>query len=241
MLQLIRPREMPTNELFVKLGLAGVKERIPFYAQEGYRRAEEMIGFARNDVELPFVQKCNALGVMYPWFSGAQRDGVLDIFLKELDEWSYDHVENKMLPYIREPLLFSDIICARNYNHALESHISFLQDVNTRDDFLALINYDGLFKPEIEQEFLMTYAALRTDCSAHVYTALQHMNHYYLDRVVTGVANMCLHNQGGVQKIFVDDVKKFFPSEVHGKIWKAYNKKEWVSYYRHPEMIILRK
>jgi hypothetical protein len=145
-----------------------------------------------------------------------------------MDEWAHERVEKNLLPYIREPLFFADIVCVRNYALDLQSSSDLLQELWTQHDFLSLIGPQGLFRPEIiEHEFPLCYVALNPNMSAHVYTALKHMNNQYLDRVVTGVSNMCLHNLGGEKNILVASVKKLFPKELHGKIWKAYNKKEW--------------
>ncbi|MBR9703657.1 hypothetical protein GOV10_06460 [Candidatus Woesearchaeota archaeon] len=247
-LKSVRPEDMTTEELFEKLGKAGVKERVPFYAQEGLKRFDDLLSLVdakrhpeKNNlggVGWPDHRLYNSLGVVYPWLDREEKDKVLDVVLEKMDNYSEPLVHTialDHLPFIREPLLFSDIVCVRNHSLNLEEQAELLQEIVTQKEFLSFIGPDGLFRhEEIEQEFPLTYAAIRPDMSAHVYTALRHMNHLYLDRVITGVANMGLSHLGGDKFKIVGSVKKLLSKDVHGKIWKAYNKKEWASYRRHP-------
>jgi len=146
----------------------------------------------------------NAVGAVYPFLDRERRDKALGKVLSILDGINYAYVQTSHTPFIREPLLFSDLCAARMlYYPGLDEGKGLLKQFGNSgiDSFLELkgeiIDENGLFRREkVRSDFLVAYSLLRTDLSdfGEMYAGVAQPN--FLDRTVKGITGMYFGQKG---------------------------------------------
>jgi len=138
----------------------------------------------------------NSIGTIYPFFDRNLRDYALGKILNIMDKINNRYIQIAHTPYIREPLLLTDICISRQlYWPGLEGEEGerLIKKYNPLfcDFKTELINEEGFFnKNKIKSDFLVAYSLLRKDFCNWGEEYAEIANERFLDRVLQGITAM---------------------------------------------------
>ncbi len=190
--------------LIETLGSAGIYERVDSGSLfEGFSQAQDIMRLVKEathesvigigDDYIPNTKLYNALGCIYPFLSRENKDKALHAYLTQFNGINYMRVQNNHTPYIREPLVLADIwIINPLYWPGLEessAQVKGGENFTTFQEKYMLPT--GLFNPQKTQnDFLLAYAALRSDKSTFGREYALAAKPSFLERVVKGIVAM---------------------------------------------------
>lgn len=171
--------------------------------KSGVDCADEIISLVRNqryarvmgigDDFIPDTGLYNMIGSIYSSLPREKRVEARDAVLSQLDGVNSHYVQMNHTPYIREPLLLSDIAVERPmYWCGLYEGKNLLEKQDTFAGFKkTLMNSNGLFKKDkVFSDFCVAYSALRKDMSSFGDAYANEAHPAFLDRVVDGIVSL---------------------------------------------------
>src|SRR3989344_852846 len=182
----------------------------------------------------------NAVGAVYPYLNRARKDRALGKVLGIMDYINCRYVQTNHTPFIREPLLLSDICIARAfYWPGLEGGEGtwLLKQVGNSglDSFIRLkeelLDADGYFrKDSVRSDFIVAYTLLRSDmcCFGELYAASA--NQSFLERTLQAITGMRFALPGSEEDQVRrrERLKELLPESVQEKIDIHKEKADWV-------------
>ncbi len=135
----------------------------------------------------------NCVGEIYPVLNRNLRNKALDKILGVLDMINSRYITISHTPYIKEPLLLSDISILRAlYWPGLEDGENLIKKFALFSDFkFECLTEDGFFKRDkVDSDFIVAYSILRNDICNWGEDYLEVVNKSFLDRVIKGVVGM---------------------------------------------------
>lgn len=238
-------KDLIISNLVAKLGPAGIKERVSNETLlEGVKFADQIIDGVKNltyervqgigDDYLPDLYAYNALGTIYPYLTMEQRENAVRAFLGHFDCLRYDRVQYNHTSKIMEPIALTDILSARwLYFSGLEDETKQIGEAKKLKKFESIyMTKDGLFKPnKVDSDFLMAYAALRTDTWDYAKEYAREAHQQFLDRVVKGLVNVFFSDAKTEEKVKEKkkDITRILTPEVYPLIDYHLSKKDWIN------------
>ncbi len=225
------------------LGSLGLIERLDENIRaEGSHDFQILIGLVKDKkykrvqgIGDDFIPDCglyNTVGAIYPLLDRRQRDEVIRAHLNQFDRLNYKAVNSNHTPYIREPLLLSDIIIARPFywpglkdeKHLWEGKTNFAE--LEREIMIG----NGLFDPtKVRSDFLVSYALMRKDFTSFGENYVKSANPEFLNRVMKGIVALRFANATNVQEI--EEGRKrlheLLPKSVHDRIEPLRQEADW--------------
>ena len=190
-----------TQQTIEALGKLGLLERLCKYIKdEGLSNYRNLIDSVRKktyervqgigDDFIPDNNLYDAVGAIYPLLNRDQKNDAIRAHLSQFDGLNYLAVNSNHTPYIREPLLLSDIVIARPlYWPGLKDERHLWEGKN---NFAYLekniMAGDGLFdRTKVKSDFLVAYALMRKDFTSFGDDYVRAVNPKFLDRVMKGI------------------------------------------------------
>ncbi len=176
----------------------------------------------------------DAVGTVYPYLERPQKNKALRQVLNCMDSLNYRYVQISHTPYVREPLLFSDIETVRwMYWPGLhdEEHLwkgkPFYQ---VREE---IIDENGMFRKNmVNSDYLVAYALLRTSTTGFGEDYVSVANPNFLDRVLKGIVAMRFahsEDDADVEK-GKSRLRELLPACVHSRLEEIRLERDWVDY-----------
>ncbi len=174
----------------------------------------------------------NAVGVVYPYLERKQKDEALRGVLNILDGINSRYVQDSHTPFIREPLLLSDIaICRWCYWPGLQESLDLVRKFNSFHQFSEeAIDERGMFKQDVvKSDFLMALSLMHKKYSKWGEDYVEVAQPDFLQRVFQGVI---AHDFARVSDDKVDSTVRQFreswPDKLCGQIDFVRSARDWV-------------
>lgn len=135
----------------------------------------------------------NSVGIIYPFLDREMKNYALEKILGILDQQNNRIIQISHTPYIRDPLLLSDISIARSsYWPGLDEGERLIKKKSIFLDFKSeFIDEKGIFNKEnIDSDFIVGYSLLRKDICDWGEEYIKVVNKSFLDRVLKGIVGM---------------------------------------------------
>lgn len=232
-----------TLDVINLLRKTGLLERLPKKTQQiGLKDFQRLIDAVRDkkykrvqgigDDYIPNSGLYNAVGAIYPLLNREQRDEALRAHLHQFDGLNYSAVNTNHTPFIREPLLLTDITITNRFYWPgfLDEEAKWkgksLKDLQEE----GILQENGLFNPEeVQNDFLFAYALMRTDHSdiAEDYAKIAHPD--FLERTLKGISAMRFAKQGDKKKIEkrAKRLRKVLPKNVAEQVIAFKDEADW--------------
>lgn len=154
----------------------------------------------------------NSIGVVYPFLNRELKNKSLEKILNILDGIRSDYIQISHTPYIREPLLISDIVIARNlYWPGMDEGQSLIKKYNNLfcDFKFEAIDEKGNFNPKIvNSDFIVGYSILRNDFCNWGEEYLKVANQKFVDRVINGITSMRFATYYKLKNLSDEEIEK---------------------------------
>lgn len=172
----------------------------------------------------------NIVGVIYPRLSREQKDSAIHRLLTYLDTKRYDVVAREVTPYIREPLLLSDINIVRPLywpgleggegEKLIKNYLTF--------ELLRKITIDenGLFlQDKVHSDFLVANAILRSDFCDYGEAYARVAEPEFLNRVLRGLVANRFARRKATEELSNEEIEErthrlqeLWPKSLHDRI-----------------------
>jgi hypothetical protein len=177
----------------------------------------------------------NVVGEVYPYLERPQKDRALRKVLDCMDGINSAYVQISHTPYIREPLLLSDIQIVRwIYWPGLHDEKHLWKDKN---DFFEikdkLIDENGMFRRNIvRSDFLVAYALLRKRTGNFGEEYARASNPEFLERVMKGIVAMRFAHAENEEDVIEGKrrLEELLPVSLHSRIEPLRLERDWVDY-----------
>ncbi|MBU0457677.1 MAG: hypothetical protein ABH824_02470 [Nanoarchaeota archaeon] len=179
----------------------------------------------------PDTRPYNALGAIYSFLPREKKDEVLGVFLQQLGRINYFYVQIHHTPAISEPSLLSDIqIINPRYWPGMDEGKAIVKKFDNFAGFHDfLMGPDGIFRAgKVQSDFLVAYAALRSDMSpfGSEYAAACYPD--FLERIVDGIVDMRLNMDIGLEEGKAR-LRELLPTALHPKLEKSYQRTDRIN------------
>ena len=176
----------------------------------------------------------NAVGEIYPYLDRSQKDRALKQILKILDLINYIYVQNIHTPFIREPLLLSDIsICRLIYWPGLDECIKLINKYQSFEELKTeTIDERGIFRRNyVLSDFVAATALMHGKYSKWAEDYIDVANPNFLDRVFKGIVAVDFARVS--QDKLEDRIKEFkdvWPNKLCQNLDSIRLERDWVDY-----------
>lgn len=176
----------------------------------------------------------NAVGEVYSYLERSQKDKALRQVLKILDDINYFYVQISHTPYIREPLLLTDIsICRRIYWPGFDDELNLIKKYSSFKRFKnETIDERGFFKRDkVKSDFILATVLMHRKYSEWGDNYIDVANPNFLNRVFNGIVAMDFSQV--CQEKFderVIEFNKIWPKRFIEKLEEIIDRKDWVDY-----------
>lgn len=176
----------------------------------------------------------NAIGEVYPYLDRPQRDNALKQVLKILDRINYIYVQNSHTPFIREPLLLSDIsICRWLYWPGFDEGIELINKYPSFEELKnEIINENGIFRRDrVRSDFLVATTLIHGEYSKWGEDYIDAANPNFLDRVFKGIIAIDFSriSQDKLESK-INEFNKMWPKRLCQKLDSIIKERDWVDY-----------
>jgi hypothetical protein len=182
----------PDKALDILFKIYEVNERDAYTDDETGEDSSWIKSIAGGPHESLSVPIANALGLVYPHLTREQKDKGLKQLLNIYDGINSIYVANIHTPYVREPLLLSDIELARwVYWPGLGEAESLIKSTENPFDLMSeIIDDNGLFyRDKVKSDYLVAYGLIRRDIYSFAEHYTERANPDFIEKVVKGIVN----------------------------------------------------
>lgn len=175
----------------------------------------------------------NSVGTVYPYLERTQKNKALKQVLNILDGQNYQYVQISHTPYIREPLLLSDIcVCRCLYWPGLDDGIRKIRAYNNFKEFKEDNMNNGLFKREkVRSDFILATTVMHKMYSSWGEEFVKEIEPNFLSRVYKGIVAIDFARLPDER--LERTLKEFYsawPNDFCEKLDSIRNEKDWVDY-----------
>ncbi|MFH1503249.1 MAG: hypothetical protein ABIE36_01170 [Candidatus Diapherotrites archaeon] len=175
---------------------------------ENYRDFVEMVAGGPHEA-IPSALY-NSVGGIYPFLDRELKNKALSKTLGILDLQNYVNVQISHTPYIKEPLLLSDITIARGlYWPGMDEGKNRIKKFESFFDFkFEYMTKEGFFKKDlIDSDFIVAYSLLWKDFCNWGEEYLEVANPSFLERVLKGIVGMNFASSFKLKNLSEEEIK----------------------------------
>lgn len=177
----------------------------------------------------------NAVGAVYPLLDIEQKNDAIKAHLNQLDGINYYYVNRNHTPFIREPLLLTDITIARPlYWPGLHDEEHLWRKKNSFSEIeKEIMTERGLFRADkVKSDFLVAYALMRSDFTRFGGDYIKVANPEFLERVLKGIVALRFAKETSKEEIDKGRNRLciLLPKAIHDKVEDLRQKGDWTNY-----------
>ena len=175
----------------------------------------------------------NAVGEVYPYLERPQKNKALREVLNCMDSVNCAYVQTSHTPFIREPLLLSDIKIVREvYWPGIKDEEDLWKGKESFYEVREeLIDENGLFKRNVvKSDFLVACALLRKDFCSFGNEYAEIANPQFLERVIKGIVAIRFAHAKTLEDVSRGNARleELLPESLHSRIEPLRREKDWI-------------
>ncbi|MFA5724276.1 MAG: hypothetical protein WC979_08525 [Candidatus Pacearchaeota archaeon] len=175
----------------------------------------------------------NAVGEVYPYLERPQKNRALIKVLDCMDKINYAYVQISHTPFIREPLLLSDIKITRwLYWPGLHDEENLWKGKQSFYEIhKEIMDENGMFRKNIvKSDFLVACALLRKDFCSFGNEYAEAANPQFLERVIKGIVAIRFAHTKTTEDVSRGKARleELLPESLHSRIEPLRLERDWV-------------